>query len=191
MHEIYRKIGVFLYNVKIKLLLAKYHIKRHFHFNITLSEVGTIGEQLRYGYVFGGEVIVEASWAASEVVKAASGRFVKTNGSGFLQIAGSGDGQLIGFANHREETVSATAGATKTQLNVALDAVYKLPIGGAVSLTRAMFYDTCDLIVASNVQQVDLTTDDDVLVIVGGDIANNKWVLVMLNPNKMFTQGIS
>lgn len=190
MQEIYRKIGIFLHAVKIKLLLAKYHVKRYFHFNIALSEIGTIGEQLKYGQVAGGEVMIEAQWGASEVIKAASGKFVQTDDSGYLEIADSGDDQLVGWAEHREETTNSTDGVTKTQLNVALDAVYKIPIGGAVTLTRAMFYDSCDLLVASNIQAADFTTNEDIIIIVGGDLANQKWVLVMLNPSKMGAQGI-
>ena len=191
MQEIYRKIGVFLYNIKVKFLLMKYHVKRYFHFNITLSEIGTIGEQLKYGQVAGGEVMVDAEWGASEVIKAASGKFVQTDDSGFLEIADSGDNQLIGWANHREETTDGTDGVTKTQLNVSLDAVYKIPLLGSVTLTRAMFYDSCDLIVETDIQGADLTTNEDVIIIVDGDIANQKWVMVMLNPVKMGAQGIS
>ena len=191
MQEISRKIGVFLYNIKVKLLLIKYHVKRYFHFNVTLSEIGLIGEQLKYGQVAGPEVMMDAEWGASEVIKAASGKFVQTDDSGYLEIADSGDDQLVGFANHRDETTNATDGVTKAQLNVSLDAVYKIPINGAVTLTRAMFYDSCDLLVTANIQGADLTSSEDVLIIVGGDLVNNKWVLVMLNPSKMGAQGIT
>ncbi len=191
MQEIYRKIGVFLHAVKVKFLLTRYHVKRHFHFNIKLSEIGTIGEQLKYGHVAGGEVMVEAQWGASEVIKAASGKFVQTDDSGYLEIADSGDNQLIGWANHREETIGAVDGVTKTQLNVSLSAVYKIPLNTSTPLTRAMFYDSCDLLVTTDIQGVDCTSSEDVLIIVGGDIANQKWALVMLNPSKMGAQGIS
>ncbi len=191
MHEMSKKIGVFLYNIKVKFLLVKYHIKRYFHFNVSLSEIATIGEQLKYGQVAGGKVMLEAQWGASEVVKAASGKFVQTDDSGFLEIADSGDDQLVGWAEHREETTNSTDGVTKTQLNVSLDAVYKIPLLGAVTLTRAMFYDSCDLIVTGSIQGADLTSSEDVLIVVGGDIANQKWVLVMLAPAKMGAQGIT
>ena len=191
MDKMATKIGVFLHAVLTQLRLIKYHIKRSLNFDISYSELGTIGEQLRYGQVAGGKTMVDAEWGASEVVKAASGRFVITDGSGRLEIADSGDTQLVGWAEHREETVSSTEGGTKTQLNINTDAVYKIPLGGSGTLTRAMFYDTCDLIVASNIQSADLTSTEDVIVIVGGDIANQKWVLVKLNTRKMYTQGVS
>ncbi len=191
MDKLKKKIGVFLYNVSVQLKLLRYNVKRHLGLTLTLNDCATIGEQLRYGQVAGPKVQIPAQWGASEVVKAASGRFVKTDGSGRLEIAGSGDTQLIGHATHREETTSSTEGGTKTQLNTSLDAVYKIPLLGAVTLTRAMFYDTCDLIVTSTIQGADLTSVEDVLVIVDGDVANQKWVMVMLNPNKMFAQGIT
>ena len=183
-------LGLVLHSVRTKFLLLKYHVKRHFNFNITLSEVAAIGEQLRYGQVLGPRVMVDAVWGASEVIKAASGRFCITDGSGRLEIADSGDGELVGFAEHKEETSSATEGATPTQLNISLEAVYKIPIGGAVTLTRAMFYDTCDLIVASGIQAADLTSNEDVLQIVGGDLVNNNWILVRLNPAKVGATGV-
>lgn len=186
---ILKKIGVFLHNVMIQLALIKYHTKRYFKFNVTLSELGTIGEQLRYGQVAGGQVMMEAAFGASEVIKAASGRFVKTDGAGYMEIADSGDSEIIGFAEHGEGTTSSTDGGTKAPINISLDAVYKIPIGGAATLTRAMFYDTCDLIVASNIQGADLTSSEDVLIIVGGDLTNNKWILVKLNPLKMGVTG--
>jgi len=184
-----KKIGVVLYNAKIQLLLAKYYIKKHFKCNITMSEIGSIGEQLRYGYAYGHRVMVEAAFGASEVIKAASGRFVKTDGSGYMEIADSGDSELIGFAEHGEKTTSSTDGGTKASLDISPNSVYKIPIGGSATLTRAMFYDTCDLIVASNIQAADLTSSEDVLQIVGGDLTNNKWVLVRLNPVKLGATG--
>lgn len=100
---------------------------------------GTVGEQLRYGPVDPDHMIlVPAQWGASEVVKAASGRFVKTDGSGYLEIAGDGDSELVGWADHREETVSATEGGTKTQLNVDRNTLYKIPLA-AGTLARTMF----------------------------------------------------
>lgn len=192
MNEMYKKIGIFLHAVKVKVLLAKYHVKRYFHFNITLSEIGTIGEQLKYGQVAGGEVMMEALWGANEIIKAASGKFVQTDDSGYLEIADSGNDQLVGWAEHREETIGAVDGVTKTQLNVSLDAVYKVPLVTSTPLTRAMFYDSCDLLVnGSDIQGVDCTASEKVLIIVGGDIANQKWVLVMLNPSEMGAQGIT
>jgi len=191
MNEMYKKIGIFLHAVKVKVLLTKYHVKRYFHFNVMLSEIGTIGEQLKYGQVAGGEVMVDALWGADEVIKAASGKFVQTDDSGYLEIADSGDNQLVGWAEHREETIGAVDGVTHTQLNVSLDAVYKVPLNTSTPLTRAMFYDSCDLLVTANIQGVDCTSSEDVLIIVGGDIANQKWALVMLNPAKMGAQGIT
>ena len=185
MKQFRKSVGVILYGLLTQLRVAKYHVKRHFNFNVSMSELGTIGEQLRYGQVAGPKVLVEAEMGASEVVMAASGRFVKTDGSGRLEIAGSGDGELVGHIEHRQETTSATEGATKTQLNLSLESVYKIPLLGAVTLTRAMFYDTCDLIVTATIQGADLTSAEDTLIVVGGDITNQKWILVKLNPVKM------
>ena len=180
-----KAIDQYLFDKKIKLQ----RIMQDLGHTIRYNKVGTVGEQLRYGPSFGPVTYVDAAWGASEVIKAASGRFVKTDGSGYLEIAGDGDSELVGWAEHREETVSSTEGGTKTQLNVNRETIYKIPIN-AGTLTRAMFYDTTDISVSSNIQGANLATaDDDVLIIVGGDIANNAWLLVQINPTELGATG--
>lgn len=178
-----------LHAIRVYITLAVYHIKMFLGLRVTLDELATVGEQLRYGYVAGDRVFVEAAWAASQSVYAKSGRFVKMS-SGYLAIAGDGDTELVGFAEHREETSSSTAGNTKTQLDRSLNSIYKIPINSG-TLTRAMFYKTCDISVSSTVQGVQLdASSEDTLMIVGGDVANNKWVLVQLNPIKLGATGV-
>ncbi len=191
MDKLKKKIGVFLYNVWVQWRLFRYNVKQHLGLTLTLSDCAAIGEQLRYGQVAGGKVMITgAAWGASEVIKAASGRFVIST-AGRMEIADSGDGELIGHAVHREETTSSTEEGTKANVNVSLDALYKIPLSATVALTRARFYTTCDLLVASNIQQADLTSNEDVLQIMDGDIANQNWVIVRLNPNKVAATGVS
>jgi hypothetical protein len=154
------------------------------------SRFGTEGEMLKYGHIMGPEVYVPVRMGASEVISAASGRFVKSDGSGRAEIAGDGSTQLIGHVEGAAQTCSSTEGATVLLLNISLSAVYRIPIGtGTLAYTE--FYDTCDLIVASNIQgaQVGVSSEDTV-IIVGGDITNQQWVDVMLNPAKMGAQGV-
>ena len=154
-------------------------------------EIGAAGEQLKYGFQMGPEILIAAPIGASEVITAASGRFVKTDGSGRVEIAGSGHTELLGFLEHPAGTVSATEGADIGALNVSVDAIYRIPIGGSGTYVAAMKYDTCDLIVASNVQSADLTSSEDVLAIMDGDTTNNNWIDVRLALPKMHAQGVS
>lgn len=184
------KIGTMLYNMKIALLVVVYHIKRTFNMYISIDELATIGEQLRYGHVAGGKVLIPEQMGASEVVRAASGRFGFRDANGRIEIADSGDTTLTGFVEHRQETTSSTEGGTKTQMNISFDAVYKVPIT-AGTLVRTMFGKTCDLLVSSNIQGADLSeSNEDVIQILGGDIANNQWVLCRIVPAKMIQAGV-
>ena len=175
-----------------------YHVKcwyvRNSHIgwkNPLRFNMGATGEQLKYGYQMGNEILIPAPIGASEVIKAASGRFVATDGSGRVEIADSGGTELVGWLEFPEGTASATEGADIGTLNISLDCVYRIPIGGSGTYAAAMRYDTCDLLVTSSIQYADLTSNEDVLIIVDGDETNNNWVDVRLNPVKMGATGVA
>ena len=163
--------------------------------NPLLNCMGTEGEQLRYGPIKALDcaALLPCPIGASEVIKWASGRFVKTDGSGRVEIAGSGDTEIIGWLEHSEETASATEGATVGTLYPAnaCPVIFRVPIANSGNYTAAMRYDTCDLLVETNVQGADLTSTEDVLVIVDGDVDNDKFVDVMVNQSKVGVQGVS
>lgn len=148
------------------------------------------GEQLKYGWIRGGLGGFVVPIGAAEVIKAASGRFVKNDTSGRAEIAGDGHTQLLGHLECEEVTVGATEGAESRFCVNDLTAVFRIPVNSGTYVAD-MLADTCDLSVSSSIQGVQLDASaEDTVVIVGGDLVNNNWVDVMLNPNKMHTQGV-
>lgn len=154
------------------------------------SNFGTEGERLKYGFIKGFELYIPAPIGASEVIKAASGRFVKTDGSGRVEIAVDGTTELVGHLNYPEGTASATEGGSIGILNVARDAVYRIPVN-AGTYAAAMKYDTCDLAVTSSIQGAKLdASGEDTIILVDGDVTNNAWVDCMINPSKLGQTGV-
>lgn len=140
------------------------------------------GDQLRYGWISGGKASVPVPMAASEVMKVASGRFININTSGFGEILDDQDSaECFGSAEGPEETTNATAGGTVYNTILDLTAIFKMPVDtGTYAIT--MLGDTCDVGLTSDVQGVFLTaSSNEQFIIVGGDVANNNWALVMIN----------
>lgn len=144
---------------------------------------------------------IPCSMGASEVITAWSGKFVKNDGSGRMEIAGDGNAELAGWVELPAQTCSSTEGATKGVLYNNPCDVFRLPLRYDNSTydrnySDALFGETCDLVVISNVQYANLSTStEDVIIIVGGQAAssataNDGYVDVMLNPNKMFVTGV-
>lgn len=150
------------------------------------------GKQLRYGCIKGPEVLIPVSIGASEVIKWQSGRFVKPDGSGRVEIAVDGTTEVIGWldAELGEGTASSTEGASKGVVNTSLEAVYRIPIN-AGTYVASMQFKTCDLAVSSGVQGAKLdASGEDTVMIVDGDLVNNEWVDVILNPVKRGATGV-
>lgn len=146
---------------------------------------------VKFGHYRGGNVSVPVKLAASQVFKARSGQFVYLDGSGNAVIADDGANEIFGHAQEAERTTSATAGAEEVKVNIDPSAVFRIPVG-AGTYVATMRGKTCDLIVdASNIQGADLTAaDDDVLVVVDGDLVNNEWVDVMINQKERCQSGV-
>lgn len=150
------------------------------------------GKQLIFGKIKGPDVWLPVSIGASEVIKWASGRFVKADGSGRVEIAVDGTAEIIGWleAEIGEGTASSTEGATKGVVNPSLNAVYRIPIN-AGTYVASMQFKTCDLAVSSNIQGAKLdASGEDTIMIVDGDLVNNEWVDVILNPSKRGQTGV-
>jgi hypothetical protein len=133
---------------------------------------------------------------ASEVVKAASGRFVKNDGSGRAEIAGDGHTDLLGWAELGEQTCSSTEGGTLCTLIRDTNCRFRLPLAydGATytaNYSAAVKGKSYDLVVVSNVQYVNLTTQSEKTVTVVGGLAassataNDGYVEVVLSPSKL------
>ena len=147
-------------------------------------------KQLKYGPIRGGRNGFWVPLGASEVIKAKSGRFVKSDGSGRAEVAVDGSTELIGFLDCEEFTASSTEGADKRWCINDLTAVFRLPINSG-TYAATMKGKTCDVSVSSTIQGVQLdASSEDTLIIVDGDLINNAWVDVMLNPIKLGATGV-
>lgn len=135
---------------------------------------------------------------ASEVIKQRSGRFVKNDGSGYAEIAGDGHTTLMGWVESGDLTCSTTEGGTVLRMITDLTAVFRLPLrydGSTytVNYSQAVKDLKYDLVVVSNIQYLNLTTQtESVLIVVGGQAAssataNDGFVEVMLNPETMWS----
>ena len=146
-------------------------------------------KRIKYGHIRGPKVIVDAyPIAASQAFKNLGGKFCKL-ATNVLDIADSGDSELFGWAEVGEFTSSATAGADIAQVNVSELSVYRLPADAAPATT--IKGDTCDLIIASNIQQADIgESSEDVIQVLNIDITD-VTVDVRMNPNKLAATGVA
>lgn len=148
----------------------------------------------KYGPILGAEtaVVYPRGMGASEVIKAASGRFVKEDTSGRLEIAVDGSAELAGWVEAGEQTCSATEGGTIVGLIPAAGCkcVFRIPVS-AGTFVAAMRGKTCDLAVSSSIQGAKLDgSGEDTIIILDGDVTNNQWVDVMINPAKIGQTGV-
>lgn len=146
------------------------------------------GVQLKYGVIKGEDFTVKipVPMGASEVIKAKSGRFVKNDASGRMEIAVAGSTLLMGWVELGEQTCSATEGGTIGDMIPAQNcqAVFRIPINTG-TYAATMVGKTCDLSVVSSIQGAALgASSEDTVIIVNGDLDNNLWVDVMINPGK-------
>tara|TARA_Y100000310_G_scaffold313126_1_gene361113 strand:+ start:271 stop:732 length:462 start_codon:yes stop_codon:yes gene_type:complete len=145
------------------------------------------GDQLRYGWIGGGKYGVPVGMAASEVLPALSSAFVNMNASGYAEYLDDQDSEeIFGGVEAPAETTNATAGNTVYNCIVDITAIYKVPVDtGTYAITD--IGDTCDVGVTSTVQGAYLqASTQEQLIILNGDLTNNTWVIVRMNP---FVQG--
>jgi len=151
---------------------------------------GAVGVKLKYRHIKGFELFLPIPIGASEVVKAASGRFCNYDASGRAEILDDAGTDIIGHLEFHDATASATEGADIGLLNLALDAIYRIPVN-AGTYAAAMRWNTTDLARTSNVQGAKLdASGEDLVQIVDGDVDNNNWVDVRINPNKIAITGV-
>jgi len=144
------------------------------------------GDQLRYGWVGGGKAAIPVQMYASEQVTAPGGKFVNMNATGYAEYLDDGDDEeVFGSAEVDYGTQSTTQSLTDVvNCIVDISAIYKIPIltgDGTYAITD--IGDTCDIGVTSYVQGAHLQTGvDEHFIVLAGDLANNKWCIVRLNP---------
>jgi len=147
------------------------------------------GKQLKYGQIRGGKEGYDHIVAASQTILAASGKFVKrtADGTDTVTLAADATAEVIG---HLEcEAIATTLGTEVRKVVNDPTAVYRIPINSG-TYTHLMKGKTCDISVSSNIQGAQLDASvENTLVIVNGDLVNNAWVDVMINPNTMHAVG--
>ena len=141
--------------------------------------MSTLGSKpINYGQANGGKVNVEIQLAASVAFKYLGGKFVSLDSSEQAALTVASDTRIFGWADAGEFTSSATAGNDKVSVNVSREAQYWMPASAAV--TRDLVGKTCDVNVASGIQQATVTLSTrDVLKIWDVDIPN-QLVLVSI-----------
>ena len=153
-------------------------------------------KRVQYGRIRGDDrgVLGDIPVAASQAFKARSGKFVKLDASKHADIAESGDSELFGWALVGGDTTSSsTAAATKVSVDTSVTSIFELPYDDT-TVTEAnlaeLLGETCDLIVASDIQYADIgESNEDTIQILGYDF-NRKTVYVRLNPNKLAATGV-
>ena len=140
---------------------------------------GVVGARLKYGYEKGSMTGTEITMAASVIMKAASGRFVTLDASGYGQlIPSTSTSTIFGFVLAPQETTSATKGTTSYYCITNPDAIFRVPCTGTFALTDRG--KTAALIVTNSIQYALIgTTAPALLRIVGGTTAGG-WVDVQM-----------
>ena len=163
------------------------------------------GTQLKYGPIKGEDfaVAIPLPMGASEVIAAKSGRFVKNDGSGRMEIAGAGSTLLMGWVELPENanfnssglyTCSSTEGGDIGRVyfgSAALHVVFRIPVN-AGTFIATMRGKTCDLSVVASIEGAVLNlSSEDTIIILDGDLVSNNWVDVVINPAKLtFPTGV-
>lgn len=148
-------------------------------FVLGISGAANAGKHIKYGQIKGGEVNIGGlAWAASQVVGNQSGKFFYM-AAGAATLCLDNVAYIFGWALERART--PTVGDLFTG-NVALDAVYRIPINSGTYVV-GMIGDLCDISISTNVQGAQLDASvENLLIIVGGDLVDNDWVDVKINP---------
>ena len=133
---------------------------------------------------------------ASEIFKQAGSSFVIDDASGRIEIAAAGETNIIGAALlNADLTASATEGATKAEVDMSYESVYEVPIITGI-WADTMRGKTCDLVVSSDKQGVDLeASGEDVVQLIDKATTNPAGtvvsVLVRLVPAKLTYTGVA
>lgn len=157
------------------------------------------GAQLKYGPVMGIDSPgYPVGIDASQSFPALSGRFVTINtGNGFVAVSTASSTLIFGWADvgslANDSTIpyvsSSTAGNDVASCILASDCVFRLPVQAgtfaatSVGLAQDLAVGTINGV--ANAQGVNLNgTSRKIVIVVGGDLASNVWVDVIMSPDK-------
>ena len=156
------------------------------------------GKLLKWGIIKNEDSVVKIPMpmGASEIIPA-GGCFVKDDGSSRMEVAGDGDTLLAGYvfpieldANKKYQTCSSTEGGTIVPfipISAMLGVVIRFPNAGG-TFVATMRNNTADLEINSTTKEQGVQLDasaEDTIIVVDGDLVNNEWVDLMVNPDKI------
>ena len=173
-----------------KMLVGSFRATNSFMLHRGIQPLGgfAMSKHLRYGQIKGhavnigqGDVATGLLWAASQVIGNQSGKFVFVHTDGLVTLNIDASAYILGWAHEYARTPTVSTVVTGG-VNVALDAVYRIPINSGTFTTK-MIGRVCDISVSSSVQgaQLDASSENS-LIVVGGDFTGNRWVDVKVNP---------
>jgi hypothetical protein len=140
------------------------------------------GQLLKYGIIKGiDHPGYPMGVTTSTVFNTAGGTIVSCiTTTGLIRIATDSDTKIFGWADTYSHT--SAAGEVVSVIPATAPVVIRLPIISG-TMDQTVIGDRCDLVVSSTVQGAAIGTDSGHhLIIVGGDIAQNLWVDVIINP---------
>jgi hypothetical protein len=156
---------------------------------------GLTGDQLIYGPINGDQSPgYPVGITASQTFTRQGGCFV-TAVSGYCTVSGATSATLLGWANvghlNNDSTFpyvsNSTSGVDVASVILASDCVFRLAVGSG-TFAQTNVGTRYDLVVGTvngvaSVQGVALgTTSHQIVIVVGGDLVNNNWVDVIMNP---------
>lgn len=147
------------------------------------------GDQLKYGWISGGKAAIPVAMGASEIRTGPGAGFGNMDATGYFEYHDDGDDEeVFGSVESPYGTGSTVEGGDSFNCIYDHSAAFKVPVlTGDGTFAITMIGDTCDTGMTGNVIGVDMTaSNDEHYIILAGDLTNNNWVIVRLNP---FVQG--
>lgn len=150
---------------------------------IILTSPNTGGRRLKYGNETINEAMVSLTMDAAIQLAALSSYFCSINSSGNGILTAATTNYVFGYLLAGQADLSGTAGTTSWAANVALDAIYRIPVASGTYNRASNRGVPCDLAIVSSVQGAAIGTNTKHhLCVLDGDETNNYWVIVRINP---------
>jgi hypothetical protein len=157
-----------------------------------MASSGLTGTPLKYGPITGSTSPgYPVGLTASQRFYATSGKFVTiATGTGYATLSTSASTLIFGWADVGSlandmtayYTSSSTDGADVASIILASDCVFRIPVSSGTFAVTSVGV-AYDLAVSSYLQGVAVgTASYKLVIIVGGDLVNNTWVDVIMNP---------
>lgn len=153
---------------------------------VILTSPLTGGRRLKYGNeTMDSEVIISLTMDANITLASLSSYFCSINSSGNGILTAATTNFVFGFLLAGQNDASGTtAGATSWGANIALDAVYRIPVVSGTYSRATNRGVPCDLAISGSVQgaAIGTNTKHHLCVLDGDETTNNYWIIARINP---------